>query len=176
MTAPVTAATPTTKPTTTTPASTTTANSTLGKNDFLKLLVAQLKYQNPMSPTDPSSFMAQTAQFSMVEKLEQMAADSSELLTEQRWTTATALLGRQITWTAADALYASHPSKAFAFPEWGIWGFDDPQFVRRMAGFVRKHPRTEFIAYYSGRPGSVFDLTSKRASLAAYRALITPLG
>jgi len=103
VTAPVTAATPTTKPTTTTPASTTTANSALGKNDFLKLLVAQLKYQNPMSPTDPSSFMAQTAQFSMVEKLEQMAADSSELLTEQRWTTATALLGRQITWTAADA-------------------------------------------------------------------------
>jgi len=44
------------------------------KDTFLKLLVAQLKYQNPMEPVDSSQFMAQTAQFTMVEKLEAMAA------------------------------------------------------------------------------------------------------
>jgi hypothetical protein len=84
--------------------------------------------------------------------------------------------GHGATWAAAQKLYAAHPSKAFAFPEWGLWGFDDPQFVRDMAKWVRTHRRTEFIAYYAGKPGSVFDLASKPASRAAYRALITPLG
>jgi len=43
---------------------------TIGKDMFLKLLVAQLKYQNPMEPVDSSQFMAQTAQFTMAEKLQ----------------------------------------------------------------------------------------------------------
>jgi hypothetical protein len=84
--------------------------------------------------------------------------------------------GHGATWTAAQALYAAHPSKSFAFPEWGLWGFDDAQFIRDMAKWVRTHHRTEFIAYYAGKPGSVFDLASKPASRAAYRSLITPLG
>jgi len=84
--------------------------------------------------------------------------------------------GHGATWTAAENLYKAHPSKAFAFPEWGLWGFDDPSFVRAMAKWVRTHRRTEFIAYYAGRPGSVFDLASKPASRALYRSLIAPLG
>jgi flagellar basal-body rod modification protein FlgD len=87
---------------TTTSSSSTTTKGGLGKDDFLKLLVAQLKYQNPLQPTDPSTFMAQTAQFSMVEKLEQMATDTTNLLTEQRWTSATSMLGKTITWTTTD--------------------------------------------------------------------------
>jgi hypothetical protein len=83
--------------------------------------------------------------------------------------------GHGATWAAADALYKEHPNKPYAFPEWGLWGFDDPQFVRAMAKWVKQHRRVEFIAYYSGRPGSIWDLASKPASRAAYRALITPL-
>jgi flagellar basal-body rod modification protein FlgD len=74
----------------------------MGKDTFLKLLVAQLKYQNPMSPSDPSSFMAQTAQFSMVEKLESMESATNELLSAERSRTATGMLGNQVTWTGAD--------------------------------------------------------------------------
>ena len=70
----------------------------MGKDTFLKLLVAQLKYQNPLSPSDPSQFMAQTAQFSMVEKLEQMSSVTNELLVSERSRAATGLLGNQITW------------------------------------------------------------------------------
>ena len=84
--------------------------------------------------------------------------------------------GHGATWAAADALYKAHPSKPFAFAEWGVWGFDDPQFIREMATWVRRHHRVEFVAYNSGRPGSVWDLASKPASRAAYRGLITPLG
>ena len=84
--------------------------------------------------------------------------------------------GHGATWAAAVKLYDAHPSKPFAFPEWGLWGFDDARFVRDMAQFVRRHPRMEFIAYYSGRPGSVWDLATKPRSLAAYRASIKPFG
>jgi hypothetical protein len=84
--------------------------------------------------------------------------------------------GHGATWAAAEKMYEAHPGKPFAFPEWGLWGFDDPAFVRAMATWVRTHRRTEFIAYFAGKPGSVFDLATKPASRAAYRALITPLG
>jgi hypothetical protein len=79
-------------------------------------------------------------------------------------------------WDAAEALYRAHPTKPFAFPEWGLWGIDDPGFVRHMAEFLRGHPRTKLAVYYSGRPGSIFDLSAKPRSLAAYRRLITPFG
>ena len=78
-------------------------------------------------------------------------------------------------WAAADALYHAHPGKPFAFPEWGLWGLDAPQFVSEMADFVHTHPRTTLVSYYSGEPGSVFDLASKPASRAAYHRLIVPL-
>ena len=79
-------------------------------------------------------------------------------------------------WAAADSLYKAHPGKPFAFPEWGLWGVDDPAFIRRMGAFVRSHRRTELIAYFESAPGSIFDLASKPLSAAEYRRDITPLG
>jgi hypothetical protein len=78
-------------------------------------------------------------------------------------------------WKAAEALYKAHPKKPFSFPEWGLWGLDDPKFVQAMAKFVRQHPRTEFIAYFESVPGSIFDLSTKPKSAAAYRTSIVPL-
>jgi flagellar basal-body rod modification protein FlgD len=44
----------------------------LGKDEFLKILVTQLRYQDPMSPLDSSQFAAQLAQFSSLEQLMQL--------------------------------------------------------------------------------------------------------
>jgi hypothetical protein len=85
-------------------------------------------------------------------------------------------IGGKAEWAAAEKLYAAHPKKPFAFPEWGLWGIDDPSFVTQMARFLRTHPRTIAAMYYAGRAGSVFDLASKPRSRAAYRAQIVPLG
>jgi len=41
----------------------------MGKEDFMMLLVAQLKNQDPLSPDDPTEFTAQLAQFSSLEQL-----------------------------------------------------------------------------------------------------------
>jgi flagellar basal-body rod modification protein FlgD len=75
---------------------------TLDKDAFLQLLVAQLKYQNPLSPADPTQFMSQTAQFTMVEQLQNMAKDQATSALAQQLSTASSLVGKQITWVDTD--------------------------------------------------------------------------
>jgi flagellar basal-body rod modification protein FlgD len=83
------------------PAATTTTKpdifSGMGPDAFLKLLVAQMRYQNPMSPSDPSAMMGQLAQFAQVEALTKVqqgqAVDQS--LSEARM--ATDLVGKRVT-------------------------------------------------------------------------------
>jgi hypothetical protein len=79
-------------------------------------------------------------------------------------------------WPAAEKLYEAHPSKPFAFPEWGLWGIDDPAFVRAMSTWIETHRRTELVSYFKSSPGAIWDLASKPKSLAVYRSLIVPLG
>jgi flagellar basal-body rod modification protein FlgD len=53
-----------------TDSSTSTTTSALGNEEiFLQLLVAQIKNQNPLNPTDSTQFMSQLAQFSSLEQL-----------------------------------------------------------------------------------------------------------
>jgi len=85
-------------------------------------------------------------------------------------------IGGKAEFAAADKLYKAHPSKPFSFPEWGLWGIDDPKFVQQMATFVKSHPRTKLLSYFNAKPGSIFDLASKPKSLAAYKRYILPLG
>jgi hypothetical protein len=86
------------------------------------------------------------------------------------------IAGHGATWAAAQALYDSHPAKPFGFGEWGLWGIDDPAFVRQMAGWVRSHRRLVLLAYFNYGPGSIWDMHSKPKSAAAYRKYISPLG
>jgi len=71
----------------------------MGKDTFLKLLVAQMRYQDPGNPVDSSQMMAQTATFSQVEKLEQLVAQNASMLVLQESATAGSLVGRTATYT-----------------------------------------------------------------------------
>ena len=75
------------------------AGKSVGDQDtFLKLLVAQLKYQDPSNPADSTQFLAQTAQFTQVEKLGEIA----DMLSAQQLIGASALVGRTVTYQDAD--------------------------------------------------------------------------
>jgi len=69
-----------TSSTTSTATSSKKDNTVLGKEDFLSLLVAQLKNQDPLSPDDPTQFTAQLAQFSQLEQLFNLNGSMSTLL------------------------------------------------------------------------------------------------
>ncbi len=90
---------------TTSTGSASTASTTTARNDqvdnqmFLKLLVAQLKYQDPMNPASSSDFMNQTAQYTMVEKIQELSKNMTELLASERQASAGNMIGRYITGT-----------------------------------------------------------------------------
>lgn len=56
-----------------------TKETAIGKDVFLKMLVAQLKNQNPLSPLDGTDFAAQLAQFSSLEQLTNMSSQMESL-------------------------------------------------------------------------------------------------
>jgi flagellar basal-body rod modification protein FlgD len=70
----------------------------LGKDDFLKLLVGQLKNQDPLNPTSDTDFIGQMAQFSQLEQTTNMASANEELIAQQRGARAVALIGRTVTY------------------------------------------------------------------------------
>lgn len=73
-------------------ATSTKSNSTLGKDDFLKLLVTQMQYQDPLQPMDNTQFVSQMAQFTSLEQMQNVANSS-------RMTQATGYIGKTVIWT-----------------------------------------------------------------------------
>jgi flagellar basal-body rod modification protein FlgD len=69
------------------------------KETFMKLLVAQLEHQNPLSPMDNTQFTQQLAQFTSLEQLQSMNANLSALMHAQTTTNglqAATLIGKQV--------------------------------------------------------------------------------
>jgi flagellar basal-body rod modification protein FlgD len=70
-----------------------------GRTDFLKLLVAQLNNQNPLSPQENGEFLSQLAQFSTVEGIEKLNSNFDQFVTSNlsnQALQASALVGRSV--------------------------------------------------------------------------------
>lgn len=86
--------------------------SSLGKDDFMKLMISQMKYQDPTNPMDSSQFSAQLAQFSSLEQLTNMneslktSINANYLLTKSvNNTMSTALIGKDIKLGGSGIIY-----------------------------------------------------------------------
>lgn len=71
------------------------ANS-LGMEDFLKILLTQLTYQDPLKPMDNQQFMAQMAQFTSLEQTQQLNNKIETLITNQAALQSVGLIGRTV--------------------------------------------------------------------------------
>jgi flagellar basal-body rod modification protein FlgD len=69
---------------------------TLNQDDFLKLLVVQMKAQDPLNPNKDTEFIAQMTQFSALEQSKSMQKDIAELRDDQEMVQANALIGRSV--------------------------------------------------------------------------------
>ena len=79
----------------------------LGKDDFLKLMVAQMKNQDPMNPSDDKDNIAQMAQFSSLEQITNLATATQKLADSMKMTQTLGLIGHTVSYTNADGTVAS---------------------------------------------------------------------
>ncbi len=70
-------------------------------NEFLQLLVAQLKYQNPLNPVSGTQFLSQTAQMSETAMVQNMVQNQSQMMNAINTSTASSLIGKTVTATDA---------------------------------------------------------------------------
>ncbi len=79
------------------PSSTTALSSAgLGQEDFLKILLTQLQFQDPLKPMDNQEFIAQMAQFTNLEMTRQQNEKTDTLLTIQSASQAVGLIGKTV--------------------------------------------------------------------------------
>jgi flagellar basal-body rod modification protein FlgD len=79
----------------------------LDENSFLKLLVAQLQYQDPLSPTDSQAFVQEQAQFSQVEGLLNVQKSMTSLIATTQLSQDIDMIGKEVAFTNPDGSTAA---------------------------------------------------------------------
>ncbi|WP_323793863.1 flagellar hook assembly protein FlgD [Nocardioides sp.] len=95
--------------------SSTTTAASADKEMFLQLLVAQLRYQDPMNPADTGEFLSQSAQFTSLEKMQDVADQTALVLGAQIAFGASGLVGRDVSYTLADGTTGQGPVDSVTF-------------------------------------------------------------
>jgi len=78
------------------PASALQQSTSVNQADFLKLLVTQLQFQDPLKPVDNQQFLAQLAQFTALEQQREVADKTDSLLAIQAASQAVGLIGKTV--------------------------------------------------------------------------------
>lgn len=71
-------------------------NAALGKDEFLKLLITQLRFQDPMNPMEDKEFIAQMAQFNSLEQMQTLNKNFTANSEFSQLTQASSLIGKNV--------------------------------------------------------------------------------
>jgi flagellar basal-body rod modification protein FlgD len=77
-------------------------NGSLDQNAFLKLMITQMQYQDPLQPQDNSQFLAQLAQFTTLEQMTNIASDEQEAVFTNQLSVEQKLMGQTVSYTTTD--------------------------------------------------------------------------
>ncbi len=80
--------------------------------DYMKILITQLKHQNPLEPMNNNEIASQLAQFSQLQQLESMNSNFAEVLVTTNRKYAGSLLGKNVTFYSADEMTGTLEIKA----------------------------------------------------------------
>jgi flagellar basal-body rod modification protein FlgD len=168
---------------------TTTTSTSADKDLFLQLLVAQMRYQDPSNPTDSSEFLAQTAQFTALEKMQAVADQTQQLVGLQTAFGAGGMVGQTVSYADATGATLTGVVSGVRFDATGpvltIDGTDVPLGLVRSIGEANSAPAGSSTdtgtstgtptgtTAGKGSPGSTEPATSDDSSLApALRELL----
>jgi len=88
-----------------------TPKNQLGKNDFMQILAAQIKYQNPLSGSDQTQNIAQLAQLSALEQMQNLNNTLLKLLLYQNVQYGSQLVGKHVVLRGPDRLIQGQVQK-----------------------------------------------------------------
>jgi flagellar basal-body rod modification protein FlgD len=108
------------------------------KQMFLELMVAQLRYQDPLNPTDSSQMLAQSAQFTALEKMQEVADQTAMVASSQLAFGASSLIGTTVRWTDTSGVEQSGTVQGATFgvsgPVLSVDGNEVPLFAVASVG------------------------------------------
>lgn len=76
--------------------------SSSGRDQFLQLLVTQLKNQDPLAPVDQQNFISELAQFSQLEGIEKLNTNFEDMLKLQQMTQGASMIGQEALYQSSD--------------------------------------------------------------------------
>ncbi len=128
----------------------TATNNSMDKDAFLQLLVAQMKYQDPLQPTSNTEYISQYAQFSQVEQMQSMSASmdlqrASELVGKEVYVKTTTTSG-ETKYVQGKVDYVVYENgKAFLSINESLYSLDDLDTVTDPAYMEAYNLATEFV-------------------------------
>lgn len=148
-----------------------TSNSSLDKDAFLQLLVAQMKYQDPLQPTSNTEYVSQLATFSQLEEMQNMTGSmelmrASGLVGEYVFVTTTTESGNQTTIEGYVDSIVYEAGKAYMEIDGELYSVDDLDTVVDKAYINAFDKVTQWVSRLEELP-EIDEMTADEAQAVA---------